>query len=328
MTTLKFIILLRFLHIVLVHGKDEMVYYEENALECHYTLVYFTKASATKCAMMCNQHSQLTNTLCLGFGAEDNSCKLCMACQQTSQRVTLTTGQLFQAYRDDFMQSLTAALSVHIHMSTIYSNGMVKVKMGTFASVHGNPPPYQMGPGKYGRCIHIPNVGPDDGIHINLYDHSNDCFGKVTLCPKGVTFSIWFKAPAQTHDSLCMFSSPMMRIFFNRMLDGQLQPRYILNDTSYLALGNPVTLDEWHHIGIVYYNTEWAVYRDGCKESLGTGDTAGAPAGNQVGIIHIGCEGGSNCMNVYVDTIRFYNEMKNGHFMWMMWQCNDIILCG
>ena len=169
--------------------------------------------------------------------------------------------------------------------------------------------------GKYGSGIHLPNWGTIDDNIISLGNHDNDCLGNVMLCPKGVTMSIWFKAPTQAHVWPWILNSPAFRLFVEILSDGRLKPTFGLDGTLYDYQGEPLTLNEWHLIVYTYKDLGFNVYIDGCKLPIYFRKILAA----QQGIYEIGCKLYANCMTLTVDDFRFWGEQKDDHFIWWLW---------
>ena len=68
--------------------------------------------------------------------------------------------------------------------------------------------------GKRGNAIFLPNSHHADGNLINMGAHASDCFGNISLCPNGFTFSIWFTfAPLNTTYTDFLYSTIMFFVF-------------------------------------------------------------------------------------------------------------------
>ena len=169
-------------------------------------------------------------------------------------------------------------------------------------------------PGKHGNAIHLPNAQTYDDNIISLGNHDNDCLGNVILCPKGVTFSIWFKAPAQVHDWPWLLLSSEIRVYMRRLADGRLEPNYAMHAKEY-GSKDLFTLNEWHLLVLTYHDLQFKAYQDGCE----------VPVTFQYDLqirqfdFDIGCKLTGNCMIVTVDDFRFWGEEKDSRFVWWLW---------
>ena len=173
-------------------------------------------------------------------------------------------------------------------------------------------------PGKYGNAIFTPNTGKYDGNVIDLGRHENDCLGKLSLCPKGLTLSLWFKADPPSHVWPILFSSTHFTIYFE--LKGHLRLKALLQNGTHqikystLAHIAPIV---WTHLGITYIaNSGFEFFHNGCK--LTKPNPIVLPMTPVLKNFELGCAGGQKCMKVAYDDLRIWSSVKDEQFMWWL----------
>ena len=174
--------------------------------------------------------------------------------------------------------------------------------------------------GKYDNGIFLPNTANSDDNFISLGTHSNDCFGSVTLCPNGVTFSLWFKPDSQfgTWSHLCQ--STYIHGFFKQLANGNLKLSIDFRNGThryrYDSLPE-IILNMWHHLGITYsakYGLN--IYFDGVVQ---TGNFAIISSGISPKTWELGCTGKKFCIRIMYDDLRFWKMWKNPELVLRLW---------
>ena len=175
--------------------------------------------------------------------------------------------------------------------------------------------------GKYGNAIFTPNTASLNDKVINLGTHENDCLGKLSLCPKGLTFSLWFKLDPHTDIWRNLFTSTHFTVSLVKVSGVLKLNSFIRNGTHQIKhVGlTVITPYTWSHFGFTYsvnYGSEF--FHNGCKlTNPNPVITAKIP---DIRNFQFGCYRGEYCTKAAYDDFRFWTAAKDEQFMWWLWQ--------
>ena len=166
----------------------------------------------------------------------------------------------------------------------------------------------------------MPNTAHQDDNVISLGNHSTDCFGNVTLCPNGITFSLWFKVEAAYGEGSHVFQSTCLHAFIKKMANGNLQLWATLkNGTHRLKYESfsLVTPNVWHQLGFTYSSKhEFNVWYDGNIHDNVKIVKTPSPTMD----FELGCSNRVQyCIRIIFDDLKFWKVWKNHNFMKWLW---------
>ena len=190
--------------------------------------------------------------------------------------------------------------------------------MALIATIFTIVGPYVTG-GRHGNAIYTPNSGTLDDNFINLGSHQDDCLGRMFDCPGGATFSLWFKAPPQSHVWPVVCEGTSLTIY-TKWASNTLGVRVTVKNSTHAHKYNIglVSLNEWHLIGITYSQSAgYEVYYDGCISSKAPSITMATPSHKD---FQLGCFNRANCIKLNYDDLRVWNARKSPQFMWLLWK--------
>ena len=167
----------------------------------------------------------------------------------------------------------------------------------------------------------MPNTAYQDDNVISLGNHSTDCFGNVSLCPNGITFSLWFKVEATFGLYSHVFQSTCLHAFINKMANGDLRLFATLkNGTHRLKheLFPLFTPNVWHHLAFTYSSKqEFNVWYDG---NIHTDNVTIWKTPSPTVDFELGCSSRIHkCLRIAFDDLRFWKVWKNPNFMLWLW---------
>ena len=178
-------------------------------------------------------------------------------------------------------------------------------------------------PGKQGNAIFTPNTGTTHGNVIDLGTHENDCLGSLSLCPNGVTLSLWFKIDS-------VFSWPMLMsstYFVIGMDEIPGAPGSVKVKSHSLNVTHEITYYElyivqpnvWTHFALTYnVNSGYEFFQDGCKLTKESKNTYIKETAPVIKNFELGCSKGSNCVKFAYDDFKFWSTAKDEQFMWWL----------
>ena len=175
--------------------------------------------------------------------------------------------------------------------------------------------------GKLGNAIFLPNIERFDDNVIKLGDHNNDCLGNISLCPGGVTLSLWFKIEYYITNWSHLFRSTSFYCPMHCNATSCALYVYVRNESHMQQFPSFTDLSygKWHHMGIACdESSSCVVYIDGCVPS-GTYKVTRQENLVDRKDFELGCDNGNKCTRVHYDELRFWTVKKSQLFMWWLW---------
>ena len=173
--------------------------------------------------------------------------------------------------------------------------------------------------GKFHKALQVPNTAATEGNKLSLGLHENDCLGNVTLCPDGVTVSLWIYMFSQYHQWPYMASGSMFEIM-GRTSRGQIPRTFqitLFNGTHKWTTEHGLIYSYWHYFAFVYTKKDgYTLFFDGYHYNPII-PTVWVKASRN---LELGCREGSLCSKAKYDDLRVWNEAKDENFIWHLWQ--------
>ena len=175
--------------------------------------------------------------------------------------------------------------------------------------------------GRFGNAIFTPNNSTFDDNRILLGSHENDCLENVTLCPDGVTVSLWIYMFEQSHQWPAPVNGPLFFLFAYAGSPAGSPGPYIVvrlyNATHEWRKGRPLIYDYWIHFAFVYSAKDgFTLYSDGYRQD----PLSPKPKSRKSVNLEMGCLGMKHCTKAKYDDLRVWNEAKDENFIWRLWQ--------
>ena len=172
--------------------------------------------------------------------------------------------------------------------------------------------------GRFGNAVYTPNTGTYDDNVINLGSHLNNCLGRISECPNGSTFSLWFKPLQHPHNWPVLLNSSNYNVALEQTPHGFVPGVRLNNGTHEHHFSNfgKVSQDAWHHFGLTYSRIDgFEVYIDGCRGKA----FLVRPVSPVAKDFELGCRRGANCAKVLYDEFRFWTVKKSQQFVGWLW---------
>ncbi len=168
---------------------------------------------------------------------------------------------------------------IHLLMDEIIDDQLIGRDMN--GTVGGGAP---LVPGVWGNALSFNGV--DQYVHLD----NNFCFSQISMCPSGMTWSLWIIIPTIPNRSQFLISAGRGRYTYTTGVtmrtnsDGQLivsTHSDALNGMTFVAEGS-YPVNKWMHVGIVYQPDEdIKIYINGSLAAAA--NTGTAPANNTGG---------------------------------------------